>query len=60
MDNLLYTLRKIGISTDQSCPLERSVKLASSKGLNSEPDENIIHEAFLGQLSREECTQEIN
>ena len=60
VDNLLYTLRKLRIATDRSCPMERSAKLVLSKSSNSEPEEDIIHEAFLGQLSREECTQEIN
>ena len=59
-DNLLYTLRKLGISVDRNRPVERSVKLVSSRDSNDEPGEDVIHEAFLGQLSREECTQEIN
>jgi len=59
-DNLLHTLRKLGISVDQNRPVERSVKLASSKGSSDGPEEDTIHKAFLGQLSWEEWTQEIN
>ena len=58
-DNLLYTLRKLGIHMDRNRPFERSAKLAS-KDSKSERDDEVIHEAFLGQLSREECTHEIS
>lgn len=54
-DNLLYTLGKLGIHMDRNHPIERLAKLVSSKD-----DDEVIHEAFLGQLSREECTQEIS
>ena len=59
-DNLLYTLRKLGIQLDRNRPFERSAKLVTSKDTKSEREEEIIHEAFLGQLSREECTYEIS
>jgi len=58
-DNLLYTLRKLGISVDRNCPYDCSAKMASSKGSSKESGDDVIHEAFLGQLSREECLQEI-
>ena len=59
-DNLLYTLRKLGISTDRNCPYGRSAKLVSNKDpVRESAGDDVIHEAFLGQLSREECTQEI-
>ena len=63
-DNLLYTLRKLGIHIDKNRPFERSfdrsAKLVTSKNSESEREEEVIHEAFLGQLSREECTHEIS
>ena len=59
-DNLLYTLRKLGIQLDRNRPFERSAKLVTSKDTKSEREEEIIHEAFLGQLSREECTYKIS
>ena len=60
-DNLLYTLRKLGISVDRNRPMDRSVKLVSGQSSSDQPAEDAtIHEAFLGQLSREDCTQEIN
>ena len=63
-DNLLYSLRKLGIHVDKNRPFERSfdrsAKLVTSKDSKNERDEEVIHEAFLGQLSREECTHEIS
>ena len=50
----------MGISVDRNHPVERSAKLALSKGSNDESDKGMIHEAFLGQLSQDECMQEIN
>jgi len=50
----------LGISVDQNHPVERSARLALSKNSSDKSNEGIIHEAFLGQLSREECMQEIN
>ena len=59
-DNLLYTLRKLGISTDRNRPYDRSAKLVLNKDpVRESAGDDVIHEAFLGQLSREECTQEI-
>ena len=58
-DNLLHTLRKLGISVDRNRPYDRSVKLASNKESSKESGGEVIHEAFLGQLDREECLQEI-
>ena len=55
-DNLLYTLRKLGISVDKNRPYDRSAKMVST---SKESSDDVIHEAFLGQLSREECLQEI-
>lgn len=54
-NNLLYTLRRLGIHMDRNRPIERSAKLVTSKD-----DDEVIHEAFLGLLSREECTREIS
>ena len=59
-DNLLYTLRRLGIQLDRNRPFERSAKMASSKDTGNRHEGEVIHEAFLGQLSREECTHEIN
>jgi len=59
-DNLLYSLRKLGIHTDRNRPFERSAKLVMSKDTKSEPGGEVIHEAFLGQLSREEYMHEIS
>ena len=59
-DNLLYTLRKLGIQVDRNRPFDRSAKLVASRGSRNETEDEVIHEAFLGQLSREECTHEIN
>jgi len=56
-DNLLLTLKQLGINMDWNHPLDRSVKLVSSKESN---ENKVIHEAFLGQLSRDECEQEIS
>ena len=58
-DNLLYTLRKLGITVDRNRPYDRSAKLAANKNHAKEPGDEVIHEAFLGQLSREECMQEL-
>ena len=58
-DNLLYTLHKLGISVDRNHPYDHSAKLVSSKDSSKESEGEIIHEAFLGQLSREECLKEI-
>ena len=44
---------------DRNRPFERSAKLAS-KDSKSKCDDEVIHEAFLGQLSWEECTHEIS
>ena len=59
-DNLLYTLRRLGIQVDRNRPLDHSAKLVTNKNSKSEPEEEVIHEAFLGQLSRDDYTQEIN
>ena len=59
-DNLLFTLRKLGISVDRNRPFERLARLVTSKDSKSEREEEVIHESFLNQLSREECTQEIS
>ena len=58
-DNLLYTLCKLGIAVDRNRPYDCSVKLASNKNSSKESESEVIHEAFLGQLGREECLQEI-
>ena len=58
-DNLLNTLRKLGISVDWNHPFDRSAKMVSNKGSSKEAKDGIIHEAFLGQLSWDECLQEI-
>ncbi|EDR09763.1 uncharacterized protein LACBIDRAFT_325548 [Laccaria bicolor S238N-H82] len=55
-DNLLYTLRKLGISVDRNRPFDRSAKMVTS---TNEKGEEVIHEALLSQLSREGCLQEI-
>ena len=60
-DNLLYTLRRLGIHLDRNRPFERSAKSVTNRDPKGGPDSSeVIHEAFLGQLSREECTQEIS
>jgi len=56
-DNLLPTLKRLGISIDRNRPFDRSAKLPSFK--EAEDDSEVIHEAFLGQLSREDCEQGI-
>jgi len=58
-DNLLYTLQKLGISVDRNHPYDRSAKIATSKGSMKEPEDKVIHEPLLGQLSHDECMQEI-
>lgn len=57
-ENLLSTLKRLGINMDRNRPYDRSAKLVSSNESKEEGD--IIHEAFLGQLSRDECEQEIS
>ena len=59
-DNLLYTLRRLGIQVDRNRPFDRSAKLVTSKDSKSDREEEVIHESFLNQLSQDECTQEIN
>ena len=60
-DNLLYMLRKLGISVDRNRPMDRSMKLVSGQNSSDQPTEDAtIHEAFLDELSREDCTREIN
>ena len=55
-DNLLPVLKQLGINTDQNRPYDRSAKFVSANG----EKEEVIHEAFLGQLSRDEFEQEIS
>lgn len=59
LDNLLHNLHKLGISVDQNRPLDHSARIAASKDSTKESGNEVIHEAFLGQLSREECLEEI-
>ena len=59
-DNLLYSLRKLGIQIDRNRPFDRSAKLVTGKESKNDREEEIVHEAFLGQLSRGEYTQEIS
>lgn len=47
-DNLLYTLRRLGIQVDRNHPFERLVKLVTSKESKNDRGEEVIHEAFLG------------
>lgn len=57
-EHLLPTLKRLGINLDRNRPFDRSAKLVNTKETNKEGD--VIHEAFLGQLSREECEQGIS
>ena len=56
-DNLLSTLKQLGINTDRNRPFERSAKFINSE---ESKEGEVIHEAFLGQLSRDECEREIS
>ena len=56
-DNLLSTLKRLGINTDRNRPFERSAKFVNSE---ESKEGEVIHEAFLGQLSRDECEREIS
>jgi len=59
-NNLLYLLKRLGIQVERNRPFEHSAKIVASKDSKSKHEDEVIHEAFLGQLSREECLQEIN
>jgi len=48
----------LGINLDENRLFERSAKLVNTK--EAKEDEDIIHKAFLGQLSRDDCEQEIS
>ena len=51
-------MKHLGISIDRNRPFNRLAKLASFK--EAKDDSEVIHEAFLGQLSREDCEQGIS